>query len=184
MSKLIKLIKEHHKLLLLGVISLIIFHKYVGLIAVAFALGFVGIYSLQITRMMPHLSIETISASATLIGYLWGWKFGFAFGFLIGLYGYIKISLIKLKPIINTILMGTCGIVAHMFSSLDYNFRWAFFLTFAVRMVLNIIIFPLIESDHFENLMHGVGDPIFNMLITVQFMNIIYEFILPLVGGG
>jgi len=127
--------------------------------------------------MVPHISIETISASAALFGYVWGWKMGLAFGLLFGFYGIYKLSFIKLKTIINVLLMGICGIVAAIFSSLNYSFTVAFMLTFVVRMILNITIFPLVEPDMMENIVHSFGDPLFNMLITYQFLNVIYTLL-------
>jgi len=182
-SKFIEDLKKNHKVILLALISLLVFNKYIVMIGFFIILGLIGIASLKVTRLMPHISIETISASAVLMGFVWGWKIGLIFGFVVGLYGYVNISLIKLKPIINVILMGLCGICGALFHSLGYEFRWAFFMTFVVRLILNNIIFPLVESDFFENLMHGVGDPIFNMLITSQLMYLLYKLIL-LFGGG
>jgi len=176
-NEIIRFLKAHHKLLLLGVISLILFHNYLVFILLFFIFGIIGMASLKITSIVPHISIETISASAVFIGYVWGWKFGLAFGVLFGFYGYLKLSLIKLKTIINMLLMGICGVVAAIFASLDYSFTTAFMLTFVIRIVLNNIIFPLVEPDMMENLIHSFGDPIFNMLITYQFMNGIYYLI-------
>ena len=179
-NKILEFLKAHHKLLLLGVISLILFHNYLVLIVLFIIFGLLGMASLKVGTIVPHISIETISASAVLIGYVWGWKFGLAFGLLFGFYAHVKLSFIKLKTIINTLLMGICGVIAAIFASLNYSFTIAFMLTFVVRMVLNNIIFPLVEPDMMENLVHGFGDPIFNMLITYQFMNVIYNIIMHL----
>ncbi len=179
-NKIIEFLKAHHKLLLLSVISLVLFHNYIVFIVLFFIFGLLGIASLKVSTIVPHISIETISASATFIGYVWGWKFGLAFGLLFGFYSIISLSFVKLKTIINVLLMGICGVIAAIFSSLNYPFTVAFMLTFIIRMVLNNIIFPLIEPDMMENLVHGFGDPIFNMLITFQFMNAIYKIVIHL----
>ena len=179
-NEIIEFLKTHHKLLLLSVISLVLFHNYIVLIALFFIFGILGIASLKVSTVVPHISIETISASATLIGYVWGWKLGLAFGLLFGFYSIITLSFVKLKTIINVLLMGICGVVAAIFASLNYSFTVAFMLTFIIRIVLNNIIFPLVEPDMMENLMHAFGDPIFNMLITYQFMNVIYNIIMYL----
>src|SRR3989344_334947 len=170
-------IKQNGKMLLLAVISLIIFNKYIIIIGVFILFGILGIISLQVTRLIPHVSIETISASSILLGYLWGWKLGLAFGVIFGLYGYMKISLIKLKTIIAAMLMGICGVIAAIFASLGYSFASAYLLTFLIKMGLNQIIFPLVESNMTENFIRSFGDPIFNMLITFQLMQLIYTIL-------
>ena len=78
--------------------------------------------------------------------------------------------------------MGVCGVLGGLFASMGYSFRVAFIFTFVVRIVLNNIIFPLVESDMFENMMHGFGDPLFNILITGQFMQLFYTLIIYLGG--
>ena len=80
--------------------------------------------------------------------------------------------------------MGTCGVIAAIFAALNYSFITTYMLTFVVRIVLNNIIFPLVESDMFENMIHGFGDPLFNMLITFQFMNLFYLIISHLIWLG
>jgi len=106
-------IKQNGKMLLLAVISLIIFNKYIIIIGVFILFGILGIISLQVTRLIPHVSIETISASSILLGYLWGWKLGLAFGVIFGLYGYMKISLIKLKTDFPVLYIDLIHIVAN-----------------------------------------------------------------------
>lgn len=179
-NKLLEYVKEHHKILLLAAISLILFNKYIVLITFLILLGILGMMSMKITSIVPHISIETVSASAVLFGFVWDWKIGLIFGLVFGMYGYIKLSIIKLKTILNAVLMGVCGIMGGVFASMGYSFRIAFILTFVVRIVLNNIIFPLVESDMFENLVHGFGDPLFNILITGQFMQLFYTLIVYL----
>ncbi|MEM4397928.1 MAG: hypothetical protein QW757_04890, partial [Candidatus Woesearchaeota archaeon] len=133
--------------------------------------------SIRISRIVPHISVETVGASSILISYLWGWKFGLSFALIIGLYGYAREGLLKLKSIINVLLMGVVAVIASIFYSLNYSFFVSYMLSFIIRMVLNAIIFPMIESDMFENMIHGFGDPLFNMFITFQFINLYYVLI-------
>jgi hypothetical protein len=93
------------------------------------------------------------------------------------MYCYALHGFVKLKAIINVLLMGLCGVIAAIFASFHYSFTVAFMLTFVIRLILNNIIFPLVESDMFENMMHSNGDPLFNMLITFQIMNLIYKIV-------
>ena len=176
-NEIMEFLRAHHKILLLGGIALVLFHNYIVIVSIFVLLGFIGMASLKVSTMVRHISIETITASAIFCGYLWGWKMGLAFGLLFGFYGHIKLSFVKLKTIINTLLMGVCGVVAAIFASLNSSFTEAFMFTFVIRMVLNITIFPLVEPDMMENIIHSFGDPLFNMLITYQFLNIIYTLL-------
>lgn len=167
-------LKENRYLILVLLISLIIFHQYIVLISLLIFFGVIGLFSFKITRYIPHISVETVTASSVFLGYVYGWKIGLGFGIIAGMYGYIKNSMVKLKPIINVLLMGLCGVIGAIFASLNYSFIVSYMLTFVIRIILNFLVFPLIEPDMFENVLHGLGDPIFNMLITFQFMNLIY----------
>lgn len=160
--------------LLIAAIALVIFHKYIVLISLAILLGMIGLSSFKVSRYVPHISVESVTASSVLLGFLYGWKIGMGFGIVFGLYGYANNSMIKLKSIINSLLMGICGVIASIFAALDYSFLMTYMLTFAIRIALNFMIFPLVEPDMFENTIHGLGDPLFNMMITFQFMNILY----------
>ena len=176
--KLLEFIKQNKTFLLLAAIALILFNHYIVLIGLIIFFWFLGMISFKVTGMIPHVSVETISASSILLGYIWGWKWGLGFGLIFGLYGYIQISRIKLKSIINVLLMGLGGVLSAIFASLNYSFTIAYMFTFIIRIILNNIIFPLVESDMMENVIHGFGDPIFNMLITFQIMNLIYNIVI------
>jgi len=173
-NQTIEFLKKNTTFLLVGAIALIIFNKYILMIATFILLGTLSLLTIKISRIVPHISIESVSASSILIGYIWGWKFGLGFGLAIGFYGYAKEGLLKLKSIINVLLMGLGGVIASIFFSLSYSFLLAYMLCFVIRLILNNLIFPLVESDVFENMIHGFGDPIFNMLITFQIMNLVY----------
>ncbi len=176
-NSLLDFVDKYKTFLLLSAIALVVFNKYIVMILLLIVFGILGISSLKVSRLVPHISIETITASSVLLGYAYGWKIALGFGIFFGLYGYTMISMIKLKSIINALLMGLCGVIASIFASMNYSFFAAYMLTFIVRIVLNMLIFPLVEPDQFENMIHGFGDPIFSMLITFQFMNILFNLI-------
>ena len=139
--KLLEFIKQNKTFLLLAAIALILFNHYIVLIGLIIFFWFLGMISFKVTGMIPHVSVETISASSILLGYIWGWKWGLGFGLIFGLYGYIQISRIKLKSIINVLLMGLGGVLSAIFASLNYSFTIAYMFTFIIRIIMNNIIF-------------------------------------------
>lgn len=170
-------IEDNKLMILLFLFGLIFFYKYIVLIFTFIFLGFISLNSIKISRVVPHISVETVGASSVLISYVWGWKFGLAFALIIGNYGYAREGILKFKSIVNVLLMGVIAVVASIFHTLNYSFLVSYMLSFIIRMILNAIIFPMIESDMLENIIHGFGDPIFNMLITFQLMNLYYIII-------
>ena len=134
----------------------------------------------RITRFVPHISIETVSASAILFGYVWGWKIGLIFGFGAGMFGTIYNGFLKLTTMVNAMFMGVCGIFGAIFASLGFSFWWAFLLTYIVRANLGFFVFQLIKPDLLENVIHSYGDALFNVLIVSQIMAAIYRLILPI----
>jgi hypothetical protein len=170
-------IKKNYRLLLVVAIALLVFHKYIIIIVLFLLFGFMGMYSLKVTRMVPNISVETITSSSILFGYVWGWKLGLAFGVIFGLYGYTKISFLKLTTIVNALFMGLAGVTASLFASLGYSFWWSFFLSYIIRANLGFFVFSFLQPNVVENVMHSYGDAIFNVLIVYQLMQAIYSIV-------
>lgn len=173
--------RKNLKYILLILILIVIFHNYLLIIFLFIFFSIMGVMSLRFSTYVPHISIETISASAVFFGYIWGWKMGLAFGFIAGLAGYIYIGLIKLTTITKSLLMGFAGVIGSIFAALGFKFIPAFLLTFLIMSNLSFFIFSMISSDMIENITHAYGDSIFSVIITMQILNIIYILVIPLV---
>jgi len=178
---LTKKIQKNFKLYILGLIGLILFRKYIIQIILFLIFGVIGMQSLKVTRMVPHVSVETITASSILFGYVWGWKLGFSFGVCFGIFGYIQVSMLKDTTILNSLFMGFCGILGDLFHSMGMTFVWAFVLAFVIRSNLGFLVYSIIKPDIIENLMHSYGDALFNVLIVMQLMSFIHGIIQPFV---
>jgi hypothetical protein len=174
-------IQKNLKYILLSVILMIIFRQYVVMILVGLLLAVLGITTLQVSRLVPHISIETISGAAIFMGFVWGWKVGLIYGIGVGLIGYVKISLLKHTTLVNALLMGFCGVLGALFGSLGYQFFTAYLFTYFIRAPLGLLIFAMLNPDIFENFMHSVGDGSFSVLITSQLLQVVYMIIKPFV---
>jgi len=176
-SAVLEFIKKYQTFLLISAIAMLVFRDYILLISVIVCLALLGLLSIKVSMIVPHISVEAVTASSILLGYLFDWRIGLGFGLVIGMYGYALNGMLKLKSIINVLLMGLCGVIAAIFASFHYSFVVAYMLTFVIKLILNNIIFPMVESDMFENMIHSNGDPLFNMLITYQIIKLIYTLI-------
>ena len=174
-------VKQNFKIILLAVIAMILFKDYVLLIILMFINAILGVLTLKVSRLVPHISIETVTSSAILIGYLYGWKWGLIFGLSVGLYGYVQISLIKLTTIVNALFMGLCGVIADACNTLGFNFWMAFLITYMFRMNVGFLIFRQLNPDLTENIMHSYGDGFFSIFITYQLMQLLYTIYSPLI---
>ena len=168
------IIRKNFKFLLLGAISLLIFHQYIVLILLLIFFTILGVMTLKVSQLVPHISIESVSASAILLGYVWDWKIALAFGVVVGLFGYTKISQLRLKAIVSTLFMGLSGVMGDLFHTMGYSFFWTFIIIYLIRSNLGFFVFYMLEPNVTENIMHSYGDAIFNVLITVQLMQFIY----------
>ena len=170
-------ISKHYKLILLAVIAMIIFNQWIVFVITVILLTFIGMTSVSFSRIMPHISIETVTPSAILVGYIWGWQFGLAFGLIVGLVSYMNASLINLTTIICSLLMGLVGVLAYLFRDLGFDFIWTFEIVYVIRANLSYFLISRINSNVVENIMHSYVESVYNMVIIINFMTLFYGII-------
>jgi hypothetical protein len=163
--------------IILGLIALIILHTQIVKILLIIMLVTAGWYTMKISRMMPNISIETVTASAILLGYLYGWQIALAFGLIVGISGYIRVSQLMLTTIVASAFMGLCGVLGALFAKLGYAFWIAYLITYGLRAVISFPVYQTINPDLVGNIMHSFVESIFNMVVTINFMIIIYNLI-------
>jgi len=167
-------LKKNFKFIIAGLIAIIIFNKYIILIVLMIVLGYVGLVSMKLAKLVPHIQVETVNASAILIGYAWGWELGFLFGVIVGIVGFVNASQIKLTTIIAALFMGLSGVLAELFFSMGINFFVSFSIIQFIRGVITYPIFSTIGGDPIESAIHSIFDPLFNIFVYSQLMNLIY----------
>ena len=171
-------LKKHIRLFLLSIIIIIVFHKYIVFLISFFLLGYLGIFTIKISKVVPHISIETVTPSSILIGYIWGWKAGLIFGILFGLLGFINSGQINLISIICILLMGLVGVTADIFATLGLAFWISYLLAYFIRANLSFFIISRVNSNVVENIMHSYVESGYNMIIIIHFMMIFHSIIL------
>jgi hypothetical protein len=181
-NNLVELIKKNKTLFLLAAIIIVIFNKYIILMIALIIFAFLGIFTIKISRMVPHISAETVTASSILIGYLWGWQIGLAFGIIVGFAGYVNASQMNITTIICSLLMGLCGILGSLFHNLGYQFWVAFILAYVIRANLSFFLISMVNPNTFENILHSYVESVFNIVVTMQLLQVVYNVIVPLIS--
>lgn len=177
-EELINLFKGNSKLILLAAIGVIIFQKYMVMMVTFIILAFLGIFTIKISRAVPHISIETVTPSAILMGYAFGWKVGLIFGLLVGFIGYVRASQVNLTIIICSLLMGLVGVLADMFKGMGMAFWLAYLIAYFIRANVSYFLISKINSNVVENIMHSYLESLYNMVVVIHFMTLFYSIIL------
>ena len=174
-------LEKNLKYLILGLILIILFRKYLLFIVLSIPTLIMGMITMKASRVVPHISIESISSAATLIGYIWGWKAGLIFGFVVGMIGWIQVGLVKHTTITTAVFMGFNGMMGGILSSFFSSFYVAHTMAFLIRAPINYIIMGAITSDPIENFMHSFGDSAFSVFIHVHWINLLYILASPFI---
>ncbi|MBN2368261.1 hypothetical protein JXC34_04535 [Candidatus Woesearchaeota archaeon] len=180
-NKLIDAIKDNLKIVLLAIILLVVFNKHVVMIITMTLLMFIGHFMMKISRIMPHISLETVTPSAILIGYIWGWPAGLAFGIIVGLTGFIKASQLNLTILICSLLMGFVGVLAPLFKSLGMSFAVAYLVSYTIRGLTSFTLMRMIGQSPVENISHSFVESGYNMVVVIHFMMLFYKIITSLI---
>jgi hypothetical protein len=180
-NKLLDFFNKNKTFILLAALAIVVFHKYLVMIITFILLAALGLFTIKISRIVPHISAETVTASSILMGYMWGWQVGLVFGLVIGFSGFINASQMNITTIVCSLLMGLCGILGAVFFSLNYPFWLAFIITYVIRANLSFFLISPINPNVMENILHSYVESLFNIIITLQFLQIIYFVLMKLV---
>ncbi len=164
---------------MIGLILLILFFLYKDLVkAIVLTIVFVplAVLSTKFGKIIPHMTPETVTASAIMMGYLFGGKIGFLFGLFVGLYAYTKNSCINLNFLTLIIMSACCGVLASFLESRGMNFLWAFGTTIVIRNAVGLplymfVIFPAPA----ENIMQHAFHALFNLAILMPLFFAIFN---------
>lgn len=177
---LLKLINKHKRLLLFFAILLVIFHKFIVMIITLIIFLILGMVSMKLSRVMPHISLETVTPTSILVGYIWGWQIALAYGLIAGTIGYTNASQMNITTIICTGLMGLVGVLGSLFKSLAFPFWVAYLLAYTIRAFLSYFLISKVNSNVIENITHSFIESIYNMVVVINFMTIFHVIILKL----
>lgn len=133
------------------------------------------VYTLRASKFIPHLNIETLSASTLLLGYLHGPMIAFIFALAAGMYGLLKSNFIRYLMIVRIIVTAIVGAIMAFFTSMNFNTN--FIVGILVMNVLLYFIYMVIDPDIIQNYTHRASHLIWNLLVVRFIFILIYDLI-------
>ena len=125
------------------------------------------------SKMIPNVTIETMSVTAILVGLLYGPKNGFIYGIVVSIIVYGSMGLLKFTTLLNSLVIATGGLFSGLFLQISpFGQETTFIICLFFRAVLGIVVFWNITSDKFEAAAHAIIDPIVNIVL---YMPIFYN---------
>jgi hypothetical protein len=160
-------------------ILLLVLKKFVIGILLILIFAPLSVITLRFSRFVPHVSIETNTASSIFMGYLFGPTIGFFFCLGVGGYGYVKNSLLNITFISSLIYACFAAVMAGVFHSLNLSFFWCFLLPNLIRVTVMIPYYMLL-ADPFEVITHQTTHFILNTLVYYQFYSVLLDILLKI----
>jgi hypothetical protein len=183
-QKVNKILRKYLTLryLIIGIIIivlLLIFEDFVkGIILTAIFIP-MGVYSVRATRFVNYITLETVSASAILMGFMFGPIIGFFFGLFVLMFSYIKSSVTKLTAVVDCFLTGFAGIVPFVIKNFfpSISFSSAFIVGILTKNIIGWIVFIFLDPDQLQNITYRTTHIIWNIVIVRLLFILIYNVI-------
>jgi hypothetical protein len=181
-NAVIAFLDKYKTFILASAIALVLFRNYIFMIVSFILFAALGWWTMKISRMVPHISAETVTATSILMGYIWGWPVGLCFGLLVGFSGYVNASQMNMTTIICSFLMGLSGVLGSLFHTFGFPFWIAFVATYFIRANLSFFLISMVNPDKMENIMHSYVESLFNVAVVLQFLQIIYGILIKFIN--
>ncbi|MBU0757813.1 MAG: hypothetical protein KKF44_07105 [Nanoarchaeota archaeon] len=162
----------------MAVIVILLFHKYVVMIALFVVLGYAGIKTFEFTQAIPDMSAEAVTAFAMLMVYLYDWKIGMTFAVVFTVIGQLKISKLNLIAITLLLVTGLGVAASAFFKSLGYTFVKGFIYAFLFRGAVSYPFMQIVNPNPVKNGVHAVADTFLNIFIYIHFIKMIYDAVI------
>ncbi|MBT3720979.1 hypothetical protein HN789_00585 [archaeon] len=137
--------------------------------------------SVRYSKMVPHISLETNTGMACLIGYLYGPTIGFFYGLIVGLTCYLMNSFIKATYLSVPVLAGLCAVLVGVFKTIGVSFSTAFVITIILRTVIAYFWYGILGADPIERLTHQASQLLTNILLYLPLLTAILNAVAPVV---
>ncbi len=135
--------------------------------------------SIRYSKMVPHISLETNTSMAILIGYLYGPAIGFFYGLIVGTACYVMNSFIKTTYLSSPVLAGLSAIMAGFFHSIGLTFGHAFVIAIILRTIISYFWFGLIGVDPIERLTHQSSQFLTNIMLYLPVLSAVLRLVSP-----
>lgn len=135
---------------------------------------FLGYYTTLYGKMIPHITPETMTATAIFAGMLFGSGYAFTLGLLVSVVVYALCGMMKLTTLINSVVIASGGIFAGLIMPFHLSPVMTFSIALGLRSVIGVLAFWNLTSDKLEAMAHAIVDPMFNMFFYMPFFLFIY----------
>lgn len=162
---------------LILLLLLIMFGKYVTAVLVTLLFIPIGIATTRYGKMVPHVSPETITISSVFMSYVYGVKIGVIFALGVGIYCYMKNSMISL-PYLTVVLLAALSAVVVNFTKQFFDFSGALAAAVLVRNLVGLPLYmTLISPNPPENIIHHTTHTFLNALIYTPILKTLYDLL-------
>ena len=169
-------------------IAAIIFFVYLMFSNLAVAMIFMvvftplGLLSIRTTKFIPHIGVETVTATSFFMGYMFGWPVGLFFGGALGAYMWGTAAGFSQFVMLNVILNCQVAILGSWFSNLGWGFPFAYLVGMAIRNFSTWFAGAyILGADPVSNIGHTIADVVWNMIIFSQLLFVLYDMVKYLV---
>ena len=169
--------KKNICIVLAALLVILILKEFVAGILLIILFAPLSVMTLRLSRFVPHVSIETNTASSIFMGYLFGPAVGFLYCLSIGGYSYIKNSLLNITFISSLFYACLAAVMAAIFHTMNLPFFWCFFIPNIIRVVVMIPYYMLL-ADPFEVVIHQTTHFLLNILVYYQFYSVLLDILL------
>ncbi|MBN2422875.1 hypothetical protein JXB41_06620 [Candidatus Woesearchaeota archaeon] len=134
-----------------------------------------AVVSQRVSRFIPHINLETVTAGALLLTYMYNPVIGSIFTMTVGMYALIKASFVRFLMIINLTHSVMTLFIMILFKNLDFSAY--FIIGILVKNLISYVAFVFLDPDQIQNIIHRISHTIFNIAIYRLFFILIYRVI-------
>ncbi|MBU0757224.1 MAG: hypothetical protein KKF44_04110 [Nanoarchaeota archaeon] len=165
---------------IVGIILLLMYSKYITAVVLMVAFLPLAWYTVQFTRFIDGITIETHTASCILLGFMFGSQFGMISGFVLSSVAYLGNGIAKIRGYLDIIYTGLgAGYVAgYMAANTTFSFEVVFVLVTLIKNFVSFILNHLFfDPDKLSNFTYRITSTFLNTLVYRVFFVLIYNIV-------
>jgi len=160
----------------LGISFLILFFLYKNVVKGIFlAITFIplAVVTIRASRFIPHVNIESVTASSLLLAYLYGPNLASIFALVAGMYGLFKANFIRFLLIVNWIHLIMTLYLMSLLKGLSFDMY--FIIGILLKNLISFLILLVLDPDQIQNITHRITHTIWNLAIARLLFLVIYD---------
>ena len=134
----------------------------------------IGILSIKLTRVLPHMDMDTLTTCSFFLGYLYGWPIGVFFGLVIGSYIWMTAFSFSQFVMMSVFLNAISAVIGFVFAGYGWAFPMAYMIGMVIRNTLYFGIGWIIGGDPVGNTIHTFTAVLTNMILLPELIYLIH----------